>query len=134
LAKTTFPNLRVAYLSSRIYAGHATTGLNPEPYAFESAFSVRGLIQEQIQGDPKLNFDSAKGLVQAPLLLWGPYLWTDGLTPRKSDGLVWKREDLAQDGTHPSGSGRLKVAQLLLTFFKTNPLAKDWFLSKEMEK
>ena len=27
-----FPNLRVAYLSSRIYAGYATTPLNPEPY------------------------------------------------------------------------------------------------------
>jgi hypothetical protein len=31
IARRKFPNLRVAYLSSRIYAGYATTGLNPEP-------------------------------------------------------------------------------------------------------
>ena len=45
-----FPNVRIAYLSSRIYAGYATTHLNPEPYAYESAFVVRGLIQDQING------------------------------------------------------------------------------------
>ena len=42
-------------------------------------------------------------------------------------GLVWKREDLAGDGTHPSQSGRQKVAELLLTFFKTSMNAKGWF-------
>src|SRR5207248_2834791 len=31
IAKTRFSNLRIAYLSSRIYAGYATTNLNPEP-------------------------------------------------------------------------------------------------------
>ena len=45
-----FPNLCLAYLSSRIYAGYARTPLNPEPYAYESAFVVRGLIQDQIKG------------------------------------------------------------------------------------
>ena len=35
-----FPNLRLVYLSSRIYAGNATTALNPEPYAYESAFAL----------------------------------------------------------------------------------------------
>lgn len=128
LARQRFPNLRVAYLSSRIYAGYAVTPLNPEPYAYESAFAVRGLIRDQIQGEPKLNFDAARGPVKAPLLLWGPYLWADGLTPRKSDGLVWTRDDLREDGTHPSaGSGRDKVARLLLEFFKTDPNAKGWF-------
>jgi hypothetical protein len=129
LAKERFPNLRVAYLSSRIFAGHATMGLNPEPYAYESAFSVRWLIQEQIKGEPKLNFDPAKGTVKSPLVLWGPYLWTDGVTPRKSDGLVWLREDLAGDGTHPSKSGQAKAAKMLLDFFKTNALAKTWFVN-----
>ncbi|MBI5383372.1 MAG: hypothetical protein HZA90_01655 [Verrucomicrobia bacterium] len=126
-AKDRYPNLRVAYLSSRIFAGHATTGLNPEPYSYESAFSVRWLIQEQIKGAAKLNYDAAKGAVKSPLLLWGPYLWTDGVAPRKSDGLVWKREDLASDGTHPSQSGQAKVAKMLVDFFKTNALAKTWF-------
>ncbi len=128
LARERFPNLRVAYISSRIYAGHASTPLNPEPYAYESAFAVRWLIQDQINGSPKLNFDPAEGAVKSPLLLWGPYLWADGITPRASDGLTWPRADLAGDGTHPSPSGQAKVARLLLEFFKNNPLAKGWFL------
>lgn len=131
LLKAKFPNLRIAYLSSRIYAGYATTPLNPEPYAYESAFAVRDLIQKQISGDASLNFDPKKGEVKSPLLLWGPYLWADGLKPRKSDGLIWKRDDLREDGTHPSAtSGRDKVAQQLLAFLKTDPTAKTWFVAK----
>ncbi len=128
-ARERFPNLRIAYLGSRIYAGYAGIPLNPEPYAYESAFVVRWLIQDQIKADKGLNYDPARGPVNSPLLLWGPYLWGDGLTPRKTDGLVWKREDLAGDGTHPSESGRKKVAELLLRFFKTDPNARKWFCS-----
>jgi hypothetical protein len=128
--KARYPNLRLAYLSSRIYAGYATTALNAEPYAYESAFAVRWLIQAQIKGDPRLNYLPERGEVKAPLLLWGPYLWGDGVRPRKADGLVWRREDLGPDGTHPSDSGRQKVAELLLAFFKTDPTARPWFLAK----
>ena len=132
-AKKRYPNLRLAYLSSRIYAGYATGPLNPEPYAYESAFSVRWIIQKQIEGDKKLNYDPAKGDVVAPVLLWGPYLWADGERPRKADKLVWMRKDLAGDGTHPSTSGRAKVAKMLLAFFKTDPTAKGWFLKASQE-
>ena len=121
-AKSRFPNLRIAYLSSRIYGGYATTPLNPEPYAYESAFAARWLIQKQIAGDRELQFDDRGGAAKAPLLLWGPYLWADGVKGRKSDKLVYRRDDLAQDGTHPSQAGREKVAQLMLEFFKTHEL------------
>lgn len=131
LAREKYPNLRVAYLSSRIYAGYAATPLNPEPYAYESALAVRWLIQEQIKGDAKLNCDPAKGPIRSPLLLWGPYLWADGTTPRKADGLVYTRDDLAADGTHPSPAGARKVAQMLLSFFQTDPLARTWYLAAE---
>ncbi len=40
-AKSKYPNLRVVYLSSRIYGGYSTGALNPEPYAYESAFAAR---------------------------------------------------------------------------------------------
>jgi hypothetical protein len=61
--------------------------------------------------------------------VWGPYLWADGLKPRKLDGLVWERKDLSpHDGTHPSGPGREKVAQLILEFFKSNPTSGPWFV------
>jgi hypothetical protein len=131
LLKTKFPNLRVAYLGSRIYAGYATTQLNPEPYAYEGAFAMRWLIQDQIKGDAKLNYDPARGELKAPLLLWGPYLWADGMKPRQSDGLRWTRDDLApHDGTHPSPAGRQKVAELLLKFCKSDAGARTWFLAK----
>ncbi len=129
-AKARFPNLKIAYLSSRIYGGYANGNLNPEPYAYESAFPVRWLIQDQIGGNADLNYNADRGEVRAPLLLWGPYLWADGVTPRKSDSLVYERADLAGDGVHPSNSGREKVARQLLDFFSKDPLAKSWFTGK----
>ncbi|HTL28745.1 MAG TPA: hypothetical protein VL282_05985, partial [Tepidisphaeraceae bacterium] len=127
IAKSRFPNLQIIYFSSRIYGGYATTNLNPEPYAYESCFAVRHVIQSQINGDASLNYDPSKGAVKAPVLLWGAYLWADGLKPR-ADGLIWKREDFVSDGTHPSDTGRQKVADLLLKFFKNDPTAKVWFV------
>ncbi|MFM8469847.1 MAG: hypothetical protein ACKODH_07750 [Limisphaerales bacterium] len=124
--KAKFPNLRVAYLSSRTYGGYATTQLNPEPYAFETAFAPRWLIQDQIAGKPELNFDAARGPVRSPVLLWGPYLWADGATPRKTDGFLYEKDDFGGDGTHPSNSGQQKVADLLLKFFQREQTAK-WF-------
>jgi lysophospholipase L1-like esterase len=120
-ARKLFPNLRLAYLGSRTYGGYATGGLNPEPYAYESAFAARWLIQRQIQGDPELALD------KAPLLLWGPYLWAEGTKGRQVDSLVWNRHDFVGDGVHPSDSGRQKVAELLLHFLTSDPLAKPWF-------
>lgn len=123
-AKAKFPNLRVAYLGSRIYGGYSTGALNPEPYAYEGAFVTRWLIQDQIKGDESLSVEKSK----APVLLWGPYFWADGTTPRVADKLIYERSDLSGDGVHPSQSGREKVANMLLAFFKTDPLAKTWFV------
>jgi hypothetical protein len=121
-ARALFPNLRIAYLGSRIYGGYATTPLNPEPYAYEGAFAVRDLIQRQTKGDAEL------AEAKAPLLLWGPYLWADGTSGRRIDSLVWERSDLTdKDGTHPTDSGRAKVAGLLLSFCTSDPLARGWF-------
>ena len=124
-----FPNLTIAYLSSRIFGGYATTPLNPEPHAYETGFAVKWLVADQIAGAPELNFDPAKGAVRAPWIAWGAYLWTDGIKGRK-DGLVWQREDCGPDGTHPSETGRMKVGELLLKFFKGDPTAQPWFLKK----
>lgn len=126
--KKRFPNLRIVYLSSRIYAGYATTALNPEPYAYESAFAVRRLIQDQIAGRAELNFDPARGAARSPLLLWGPYLWADGATNPASGALSYEPADFGADGTHPGDSGRAKVARLLLDFLKADVTARPWFV------
>jgi hypothetical protein len=122
-----FPNLKLCYLSSRIYGGYAAPGsLNPEPQAYESGFSVKWLIEDQIAGDPGLNYGRIPGPVRAPLLLWGPYLWADGTTPR-GDGLTWQVTDLESDHTHPSPSGEQKVAALLSAFFAAEATAAPWW-------
>jgi lysophospholipase L1-like esterase len=107
-----FPNLKIAYLSSRIYGGYASTPLNPEPYAYEGGFAVKWTIAQQLSGDPSL---------KTPWLAWGPYLWADGVKGG------WTRDDLGPDGTHPSDAGRLKVGRMLLEFLKKDPISAPWF-------
>lgn len=133
-AKTRYPNLQIVFASSRTYAGYATIDLNPEPYAFESGFAVKWLIEAQIAQmasgtvDPRagdLNYDTG-----APWLAWAAYLWADGTAPR-SDGLTWLVGDFEADGTHPSRSGETKVGALLLDFFTTSPHAACWFLADQ---
>jgi hypothetical protein len=64
------------------------------------------------------------------ILLWGPYFWADGITPRIADGLVWQRSDFTNDGVHPTLKGREKVADQLLRFFKDDAGTKMWFVKK----
>jgi hypothetical protein len=127
ILKQKLPNLKLCYFTSRIYAGYASTTLNPEPYAYQNAFSVKQVIARQLSGDPALNFDAAQGPVVAPWLSWGPYLWADGLNPR-SDGLTWACGELnPSDGTHPSASGRAKVADSLLAFVRRDVTTAPWY-------
>jgi len=131
-----YPNLRVVFLSSRIYAGYASTTLNPEPYAYESAFGVKWLIEAQINQANGAGIDPSAGDLGygpggiAPWLVWGPYLWADGTTPR-SDGLTWACSDLSNDGTHPSDPGRLKVANMLLEHLLASPFSQPWFAGRQ---
>jgi len=133
--KIRYPNLQIVFLSSRTYGSYATTDLNPEPYAYEEGFSVKWAIEAQINEMRGLPASSRAGSLNyakksAPLIVWGPYLWAAGTTPR-SDGLVWNRADFEEDGTHPSQSGESKVAGMLLEFFKTSPYARCWFVANQ---
>jgi hypothetical protein len=124
--KDLFPNLSLCYMASRTYGGYTTNPARSEPLSYETAFAVRGLIEEQITGSPLLNADPDVGPVEAPVLLWGPYLWTNGSTPRSSDGLVWLLTDVEADHIHPSPSGEIKVATLLSGFFGHDATAAPW--------
>jgi hypothetical protein len=122
-----FPQVKLCYLSPRTYGGYAKSPLNPEPYAYESGFSVKWLIEQQLRGDAELNFDPAKGAVKAPWLSWGANLWANGTKPN-SAGLAFEEADFAADGTHESPSGQKKVGQQLLNFFKADSTTRPWFI------
>lgn len=128
--KANWPNLRIVYLSSRIYAGYDRVSPSPEPFAYEGGFAVKWLIEAQIEQYRNNTIDPEAGDLGpgvAPILLWGPYLWADGINPRR-DGLMWERADFEADGTHPSQSGERKVGAMLLEYFKTSPFAACWFI------
>ncbi|MBI2096918.1 MAG: Ig-like domain-containing protein [Candidatus Sungbacteria bacterium] len=129
--KAHFPNAKLMFISSRIYGGYHETHFAREPYAYENGFTVKWLVEDQLNGSPDLNYDPARGEVRAPWLSWGPYLWADGTVPR-SDDLAWLCTDFS-DGIHPSthpGRGADKVAERLLDFFKSDPATRPWFLSQ----
>lgn len=128
-----YPNIQQVFVSSRIYGGYANTfgnALNPEPYAYELGFSVKWLIQAQINQIRTGVIDPLAGSLDytnAPWINWGPYLWANGPHPR-SDGLVWLNSDFrANECTHPGLSAEQKVGIRLLQFMKTSPYTFQWF-------
>ncbi len=125
--KNRFPQLRLCYVGSRIYGGYTSGVQRGEPLSYETAFAFRNLIADQIGGNAALNADPNAGPVEAPVILWGPYLWANGTVPRASDGLTWLQADYESDNVHPSPSGEAKVAALLTGFFATDATATPWY-------
>jgi len=128
---TKFPNTKLMLFSSMNYTGYSNGVSNtlPEPQAYESGFGVKWAIQDQINGNPHLNYNAANGPVLAPWMGWSAYYWANGLIPR-SDGITWSCQDLESDGLHPRDPiGHIKIAQYLLNWFKTSELATPWFLA-----
>jgi hypothetical protein len=127
---TVFPNLKIVYYSSRVYSGYSNdiSTINPEPYAYDTGYAVKFMIQDQLNGNANLNYNPANGPVMAPWIAWGPYYWGNGMIPR-SDGQVWACQDFQSDGVHPAQAGSMKVAAKLLNFLKTDPTATPWFLA-----
>ena len=128
-----YPYLRLVFLSSRLYAGFATTDLAPEPFAYEQGFAVKWVIEAQIKeirGSPPDPWVGSLNYVKktAPVVVWGPYLWARGETPR-SDGMLWRRTDFEADGSTPSQDGESKVGLALLNFFKTSLYTRCWFVN-----
>lgn len=132
--RSRYPNLKMVFFSSRVYGGYATSTINPEPYAYESGFATKWVIDAQIrqmyeEGAP---VDPVAGSLdytsEAPWMAWGAYYWANGQQPR-SDGMVWVPDDLKGDGTHLAKQGIEKITAILLDFFKTSPHTRCWFLN-----
>jgi len=127
---TVFPNIKLVYFMPRTYGGYALTTLMPEPYAYESGFGIRWMIDAQISGSGAygdLNYDISNGPVAAPWVAWGAYLWANGETPNGL-GLSWSVDDFRPDDrTHPSGSGVDKAGSAILEFFMNDSTTQPWF-------
>lgn len=127
--KMRWPNVKEVFISSRIYAGFATTFQNPEPYAYEYGFGVKALINAQIVQRETGAIDPLAGdmLTAVPWVAWGPYLWgSDSSNPPGSTALTWTIDDFTSDGTHPNTNGVTKVGTTLLNFFLNSPYTA-WF-------
>ncbi|MBI4929201.1 MAG: T9SS type A sorting domain-containing protein [Bacteroidetes bacterium] len=128
--KVRFPNVKLCYMASRISARYASSTLNPEPYAYYTGWAVKKVIEDQINGDPQLQY-SGPG-ANSPFLSYGIYMWSDGSTPELTNpNVFWTcPTDFTTDGTHPSvPTGAAKVANLLLTFFQNDTLSCPWFFN-----
>lgn len=121
IIKSKFPNAKICYVASRIYAGYAASALNPEPYSYWQGWAMKWMIEDQITNDPMLQYSGTRP--NSPWLCWGTYNWANG-TNASSDGLTWEcPSDFNPDGTHPSLTGRQKVAARLLNFLNTDSVA-----------
>ncbi len=125
--KQHYPNLKIMYITGR----HTTMWIpddagdkHREPRAYINGWACKWLIEKQINGDPDLAYrgDNAK----APLIMWGPYFWTQGTKPR-SDGYYWGPELLSRDGVHPNDAGIERVTMDLIQFWKNDPVSQYWF-------
>lgn len=131
--KVHFPNIKLVYFTSRERA--YLMFRKGEPDCYEGGLAIRWMIERQMNGDPDLNWDPDKGEVKAPLILWGPYFWCDGLKAR-SDGLIWtccEPTSDVYDNPHPEASGAQKGGDQIYAFFKTDPTATPWYLRKTVK-
>lgn len=127
--KERYPNLKLFYVS-----GRHTTEFMPaegkdkhrEPKAYINGWACKILIERQIAGDAGLAFKGEDAV--APLILWGPYFWTQGDKPR-ADGYTWNTTLVSHDGVHPTDLGIKRVAKDLVDFWMTDPVSQQWFLS-----
>ncbi|MFA4943769.1 MAG: hypothetical protein WC789_03595 [Lentisphaeria bacterium] len=84
------PQLKLAYLGCDTWRGNS--GL--EPMVWEEAFAFKGIIEDQINGDPELAYAGLNR--KAPWVAWGGYIWENN--PPK--------ERFEADGVHPSEAGK----------------------------
>lgn len=131
--RTTFPNLKVVYVTGRNTTQYVAPKPNDdglvkhlEPRAYYNSWMWKWLIEAQMnETDPRLDWhgDDRK----APLVAWAAPFWTNGAAPN-SIGHTWLPEDVEADGVHPSTIGEEKIGKLLVTFFSTDSYTKQWFL------
>ncbi|MFN3940887.1 MAG: hypothetical protein ACK4IY_09885, partial [Chitinophagales bacterium] len=125
--KVRYPNLQIIYLTARHttdYMPATSKDKHREPRAYLNGWAMKFLIEEQINGNKALAYtgDNAK----APLLMWGPYFWTQGDKPRQ-DGYTFTPDMTVEDGVHPNELGKIKVANDIIQFWESDPVSQLWY-------
>ncbi|MBC8046766.1 MAG: SGNH/GDSL hydrolase family protein [Fimbriimonadaceae bacterium] len=126
--KERYPNLKFVYLTGRHttdYMPADAKAKHQEPRAYLNGWASKVIIERQINGDAELNYKGTD--VKAPMIIWGPYFWTQGNKPRK-DGYYFSPDLAAADGVHPTDAGKQKVARDILDFWAKDPVSQLWFL------
>lgn len=125
-----FPNMKIVFVSGRHYGGFADT-LNEqysaiaEPSSYWNNFSVKWLIERQINGDPALKYFGAG--IRTPFVTWGPYYWADGNIPRTTDGRLYTCDDFGPlDGYHLSNPAYIDDAHYLMSSMYTSVFSKNY--------
>lgn len=123
LIREYFPNVRIVFVSDRAYGGYISEkSAFPlrEPAAWYTSWSVKWLIEAQINQEPGFGMDDL------PFIDWGPTLWTDGSTG-DSFGYTWSYYDAGKGGIHPSAKGRAKEATRLYLYLRNHPYLSQHF-------
>ncbi len=123
-----YPNVQQLFLHSRIYAGYATTRLNPEPFAYEYGFSTKWLIEAQIlqlRNGTVRPHGRRSELRQCAVDRMGAIPLGVGRDPKvRRAGLVATR--FSSGCTHPSRRGVQKVTNVMMGFYLSSPYS-PWF-------
>lgn len=124
--KIRYPNLKLLYFTGRhttAYMPAEAKDKHKEPRAYLNGWATKWLIEAQIAGIPELTYKGEDAKV--PLLLWGPYFWTQGEKPRK-DGYTFTKDMVTADGVHPNAEGEVKVANDIIKFWREDPVSAAW--------
>jgi hypothetical protein len=135
LARARYPNLQLALLSSRPYSGAPNARAPNEPYAYETGFAVKWLIDAQMaQIERGAIADTRAGDLNyttgaAPWIAWGPYLWGHS-TGSQAVGIRWFDGDFdsAAATSFFSPRGEAKAELILARDFALSPFIKCWYM------
>lgn len=128
LLKIYFPNIKIVFVSGRHYGGFCDTLMEQyaaisEPSSYYNNFAVKWLIERQITGDPDLRYFGIN--TKVPFITWGNYFWTNGASPRITDGRNYPCEKFSvTDGYHLTDSTNVEDANYMMNYFYTSEFSK----------
>lgn len=130
-----YPNVKIAYINSRAYAGYSDNSSGPGlsfPRDYYNSWAVKWIIENQITN--VTGFDYTGTNPSIPFIDWATNSWANGNIP-KLDGFFWDclNDFGASDGLHLSTVGEMKIGKRLFNYFKTDTVSKIWFINQSCQ-